>query len=131
MLIPPRNGTVEECRNDWLCKVVSTNLSILTPNNITENLEDEDDDESDIAWYARGGKRNSEVPCEGTAYFGGIHPEGTVRWKKSLPLYFDKSFGRYTSVPFDLGNTNCTLLPFDFCSLNTKLVFVITLLNSI
>ncbi len=38
----------------------------------------------DIAWYARGGKRNEEVPCEGTAYFGGLHPDGTVRWKKSI-----------------------------------------------
>jgi hypothetical protein len=64
-------------------RVVSTNSSVLTSNNMTDNLED-DDDESDIAWYARGGKRNSEVPCEGTAYFGGIHPEGTVRWKKSI-----------------------------------------------
>ncbi|MGC1134491.1 MAG: hypothetical protein WA941_16805 [Nitrososphaeraceae archaeon] len=63
-------------------KVVSTNSSALTSNNTTDNLED--DDESDIAWYARGGNRNSEVPCEGTAYFGGINPEGTVRWKKSI-----------------------------------------------
>jgi hypothetical protein len=38
----------------------------------------------DIAWYARGGKRNEEVPCEGTAYFGGLHPDGTVGWKKSI-----------------------------------------------
>ena len=38
----------------------------------------------DIAWYARGGKRNDEVPCEGTAYFGGLHPDGTVSWKKSI-----------------------------------------------
>ena len=38
----------------------------------------------DIAWYARGGKRNEEAPCEGTAYFGGLHPDGTVGWKKSI-----------------------------------------------
>lgn len=83
-------------------RVVSTNSSILTPNNITENLEDEDDDESDIAWYARGGKRNSEVPCEGTAYFGGIHPEGTVRWKKSIWWtggYTEEQFGHKVTDP--------------------------------
>jgi len=38
----------------------------------------------DIAWYARGGKRNEEAPCEGTAYFGDLHPDGTVGRKKSI-----------------------------------------------
>jgi len=38
----------------------------------------------DIAWYARGGKRNEEIPGEGTAYFGGLYPDGTVSWKKSI-----------------------------------------------
>jgi hypothetical protein len=56
---------------------------MLMPNNITNNLED-DDDESDIAWYARGGKGNNEVQCEGTAYLGGIHRDGIVSWKKSI-----------------------------------------------
>jgi hypothetical protein len=83
-------------------RVVSTNSSILTLNITTDNLEDEDDDESDIAWYARGGKRNSEVPCEGTAYFGGIHPEGTVQWKKSIWWtggYTEKRFGHKVTDP--------------------------------
>jgi len=82
-------------------RVVSTNSSMLMPNNMTDNLED-DDDESDIAWYARGGKRNSEVPCEGTAYFGGIHPEGTVRWKKSIWWtggYTEERFGHKVTDP--------------------------------
>jgi hypothetical protein len=38
----------------------------------------------DVAWYARGGKRNDEVPCEGTAYIGILHPDGTGSWKKSI-----------------------------------------------
>jgi hypothetical protein len=51
----------------------------LRPSSSTDESEIED-----IAWYARGGKRNDKVPCEGTAYFGGLHPDGTVSWKKSI-----------------------------------------------
>jgi hypothetical protein len=85
-------------------RVVSTNSSVVAAsNNLTDNLEDGgDDDESDIAWYARGGKRNNEVPCEGTAYFGGIHPEGTVRWKKSIWWtggYTEERFGHKITDP--------------------------------
>lgn len=55
--------------------VASTNSSTSSP---------QESEIEDIAWYARGGKRNEEVPCEGTAYFGGLHPDGTVSWKKSI-----------------------------------------------
>jgi hypothetical protein len=70
-------------------KIVSvTNSSInSTQNNSTLPAESGPTGESeieDIAWYARGGKRNEEAPCEGTAYFGGLHPDGTVGWKKSI-----------------------------------------------
>ncbi len=82
-------------------RVISTNSSALTSNNTTDNLV-ADDDESDIAWYARGGERNSEAPCEGTAYFGGIHPKGTVRWKKSIWWtggYTEERFGHWITDP--------------------------------
>jgi hypothetical protein len=70
-------------------KIVSvTNSSInSTQDNSTLAAESGPTDESeieDIAWYARGGKRNEEAPCEGTAYFGALHPDGTVGWKKSI-----------------------------------------------
>lgn len=50
----------------------------------SKSLAADESEIEDIAWYARGGKRNDEVPCEGTAYFGGLHPDGTVSWKKSI-----------------------------------------------
>jgi hypothetical protein len=64
-------------------KIISINpLSTAATNNSTSPAQDSEIE--DIAWYARGGKRNEEVPCEGTAYFGGLHPDGTVSWKKSI-----------------------------------------------
>jgi hypothetical protein len=67
-------------------KIVTINPSSSNFTNSTDSrsLSADDNDIEDIAWYARGGKRNDEVPCEGTAYFGGLHPDGTVSWKKSI-----------------------------------------------
>jgi hypothetical protein len=64
----------------------STNSSTgSTQDNVNTGSSSADESEiEDIAWYARGGKRNEEAPCEGTAYFGGLHPDGTVDWKKSI-----------------------------------------------
>lgn len=40
--------------------------------------------ENDLTWYARGGKHNPKVPCEATAYMGGLYDTGRVGWKKEL-----------------------------------------------
>jgi hypothetical protein len=40
--------------------------------------------ENDLTWYARGGKHNQEIPCEATAYMGGLYDTGKVGWKKEL-----------------------------------------------
>ena len=40
--------------------------------------------ENDLTWYARGGKHNQEIPCEATAYMGGLYDNGKVGWKKEL-----------------------------------------------
>jgi hypothetical protein len=58
------------------------NSSVLIANSLPPSTDESEIE--DIAWYARGGKRNEDVPCEGTAYFGGLHPDGTVGWKKSI-----------------------------------------------
>ena len=63
-------------------KIISINSSSTTDSN--RSASPRESEIQDIAWYARGGKRNEEVPCEGTAYFGGLHPDGTVSWKKSI-----------------------------------------------
>ena len=64
-------------------KIISINSSSTAATNSSTSPAQESEIE-DIAWYGRGGKRNEEVPCEGTAYFGGLHPDGTVSWKKSI-----------------------------------------------
>jgi hypothetical protein len=50
--------------------------SIVVPFNGTAN--------DDLTWYARGGKHNPHMPCEGTAYMGGIYVDGHVGWKAIL-----------------------------------------------
>jgi hypothetical protein len=60
------------------------NSSVLASGSLPPSPSTAESEIEDIAWYARGGKRNEEVPCEGTAYFGGLHPDGTVSWKKSI-----------------------------------------------
>ena len=40
--------------------------------------------ENDLTWYARGGKHNQEIPCEATAYMGGLYDTGKVGWKKEI-----------------------------------------------
>lgn len=75
-------------------KIIPTNISRSIPNNTTNSTQGKsslisesstlESEIEDIAWYARGGKRNDVEPCEGTGYFGGLHPDGTVSWKKSI-----------------------------------------------
>jgi hypothetical protein len=38
----------------------------------------------DLAFIGRSGRHNSEVPCEGTAYIGGLNRDGEVGWKKEI-----------------------------------------------
>lgn len=51
-------------------------------NTTTNNSESEEID--DLAFIGRSGRHSSEVPCEGTAYVGGLHSEGSVGWKKEI-----------------------------------------------
>jgi hypothetical protein len=51
-------------------------------NSTTNNSDSEEID--DLAFIGRSGRHSSEVPCEGTAYVGGIHSEGSVGWKKEI-----------------------------------------------
>lgn len=51
-------------------------------NSTTNNSDSEEID--DLAFIGRSGRHSSEVPCEGTAYVGGLHSEGSVGWKKEI-----------------------------------------------
>jgi len=46
--------------------------------NSTRNNHHHKDMPTDIAWLARGGRHNNDIPCDGTALIGGIHDDGTV-----------------------------------------------------
>lgn len=65
-----------------------TNINSTAPidsnsvNSTTNNSESEEID--DLAFIARSGRHSSEVPCEGTAYVGGLHNEGSTGWKKEI-----------------------------------------------
>ena len=47
-------------------------MSLLSPNN------------TDLSWYARGGRHNNYNPCEGTAVKGIIDMNSTVGWEKEI-----------------------------------------------
>lgn len=57
----------------------SNSNSISSPMNNSESEEIDD-----LAFIGRSGRHSSEVPCEGTAYVGGLHNEGSVGWKKEI-----------------------------------------------
>jgi hypothetical protein len=57
----------------------SNSNSFSSPMNNSESEEIED-----LAFIGRSGRHSSEVPCEGTAYVGGLHNEGSVGWKKEI-----------------------------------------------
>lgn len=57
----------------------SNSNSISSPMNNSESEEIDD-----LAFIGRSGRHSSEVPCEGTAYVGGLHSEGSVGWKKEI-----------------------------------------------
>jgi hypothetical protein len=40
------------------------------------------DSDFDLTWYSRGGHHNSDEPCEGTSYKGGLFKDGRSRFAK-------------------------------------------------
>lgn len=40
--------------------------------------------DTDLSWYARGGKHNGENPCEGTALKGVMHDDSNTGWEKEI-----------------------------------------------
>jgi hypothetical protein len=59
-------------------------ISVIPRNNTAVNGNVEDNNNTDLDWYARGGRHSSSVPCEGTALHGGLQLDGSVRWKKEI-----------------------------------------------
>ena len=59
-------------------------ISVIPSNNTDVNGNVEDNNNTDLDWYARGGRHSDSVPCEGTALHGGLELDGSVRWKKEI-----------------------------------------------
>lgn len=45
---------------------------------------DEEDGDTQIAWRTRGGRHNSDNPCEGTALSNSLEISGKTEWKKEI-----------------------------------------------
>ena len=58
-------------------------ISVVSRNN-TDLKGNPEDNNTDLDWYARGGRHSITVPCEGTSLHGGIELDGTVGWKKEI-----------------------------------------------
>jgi hypothetical protein len=52
--------------------------------NITSTHHYQKDIPNHIAWLARSGRHNDDVPCDGTDLSGGIRDDGSVGWKKEI-----------------------------------------------
>ncbi|HET7285734.1 MAG TPA: hypothetical protein VFI70_13710 [Nitrososphaeraceae archaeon] len=83
VITPPGAGAWKNVEMTGYLKVASiaSTTSIFGSNN---NNNEESASISDIDWRARGGRHNSNVPCEGTALNGGMYTNGTVAWKKEI-----------------------------------------------
>ena len=68
---------------------VSLNRSSTIDSNIfnqssTSGGEGEGEEIDDLVFISRSGRHSSEIPCDGTAYIGGLHTDGSVGWKKEI-----------------------------------------------
>jgi hypothetical protein len=63
---------------------VNLTSSITSNSNSTMTNNSDSAEIDDLAFIGRSGRHSSEVPCEGTAYVGGLHNEGSVGWKKEI-----------------------------------------------
>jgi hypothetical protein len=65
-----------------LSHLPNTNVSD-TDNSNGLNASDEDEID-DLVFISRSGRHSSQVPCDGTAYIGGLHTDGSTGWKKEI-----------------------------------------------
>ena len=63
---------------------VNLTSSFTSNSNSTTTNNSDSAEIDDLAFIGRSGRHSSEVPCEGTAYVGGLHNEGSVGWKKEI-----------------------------------------------
>lgn len=76
--------------NDWRNVEMTGFVKVNSASTSSENF----------SWYARGGRHNDSIPCEGSAYKGGLHYDGRVRWQK------ESWHVRYDQAPYASGTTS-------------------------
>ena len=58
--------------NDWKNVEITGFVKVNSADDLTDNF----------AWYARGGRHNDELACEGSAYKADLHFDGNTTWAK-------------------------------------------------
>ncbi|HEX8822624.1 MAG TPA: carbohydrate-binding protein, partial [Archangium sp.] len=58
--------------NDWKNVEMTGYVKVNAASDMSDNF----------AWYARGGRHNDSLACEGSSYKGSLHYDGRVRWQK-------------------------------------------------
>jgi hypothetical protein len=61
-----------QAANDWKNVEMTGFVKVNAANDWSDNF----------AWYARGGRHNDSLACEGSSLKGGLHYDGRVRWEK-------------------------------------------------
>ncbi|ATB30570.1 carbohydrate-binding protein [Melittangium boletus DSM 14713] len=61
-----------QAANDWKNVEMTGFVKVNAAKDMSDNF----------AWYARGGRHNDSLACEGSSYKGSLHYDGRVRWQK-------------------------------------------------
>ncbi len=61
-----------QAANDWKNVEMTGFIKVNAASDMSDNF----------AWYARGGRHNDDLACEGSSYKGSLHYDGRVRWQK-------------------------------------------------
>jgi len=75
--------------NDWKNVEMTGFIKVNAVSNASDNF----------AWYARGGRHNDSMACEGSSYKGSLHYDGRVRWRK------ETWHVSYEQTPYQTGTT--------------------------
>jgi hypothetical protein len=61
-----------QAANDWKNIEMTGFVKLNAASDMSDNFD----------WYARGGKHNDDLACEGSSYKGALHYDGRTRWQK-------------------------------------------------
>ena len=65
-------------------RMIGKMTTFATNSSESDKNNEESNDIIDIDWRARGGRHNSDIPCEGTSLGGTLYGDGAANWKKEI-----------------------------------------------